>query len=168
MIRLISQVIRSNHWGGNGDIWQLLHHFSKSDNKSNHHHLCVCRIMVAQSLCFLSITSVALRCLSIKPMYILTISTSVFINKAHALRCLLINPMYILTISTYASGRCTLLAILCVLPSCCGTLLQIFFYFEQDVLLDTRLICAARIFRLEHNICIKSTSTMLNPGRSAA
>jgi len=26
----------------------------------------------------------------------------------------------------------------------------------------------ARIFRLEHNICIRSTSTMLNPGRSAA
>jgi len=26
----------------------------------------------------------------------------------------------------------------------------------------------ARIFRLEHNICMKSTSTMLNPGRSAA
>ena len=26
----------------------------------------------------------------------------------------------------------------------------------------------ARIFRLEHNICIKSTSTRLNPGRSAA
>ena len=26
----------------------------------------------------------------------------------------------------------------------------------------------ARIFRLAHNICIKSTSTMLNPGRSAA
>ena len=44
-------------------------------------------------------------------------------------------------------------------------------HFQQDDLLDAvRLIYAAKLvfFRLEHNTCIKSTSTMLNPGRSAA
>jgi len=41
-------------------------------------------------------------------------------------------------------------------------------HFQQDVLFDAVMCRTSRIFRLEHNICTKSTSTMLNPGCSAA